>query len=134
MGLEYGFVVCARCGHGFDFEQLAQNDADHWQQVDLWRLPHGKELQPYLRLLWTPLCPQCGGDKFYPLINSDEIVDYLTEMLQDGTLIDETERKLAETMLALWQQRQQVEDVEWRKNAKAAPPDGDCDCGHSHRR
>jgi hypothetical protein len=130
MSLDYGFVVCAKCGKGYDFEQLAQNAMHQWQQVDLWSLPNGRDLQPYLRRMWSPLCPECGGDKFYPMINTDEIVEYLEQSLQDGSLIDEAERKLTEALLTLWKDRMQAEDAEWRSNAKQAREQTDCDCDH----
>lgn len=116
MGLDYAYAVCAGCGKGFDYTELAQNQPEGWKHVDIWALRNGPELQPYLQKLWVPLCPECGGDKFYPLLNSDEVVEYLEEMLADGALIGEEERGQAEALLAVWQQRMQEEDNEWRKN------------------
>ena len=135
MGLDYGFVVCAKCGKGYDFEQLAQNGAEQWKQIDLWSLENGKELQPYLRLMWIPICPECGGDKFYPMINSDEVAEYLEDMLQDGVMIGEAEQKLAQALLELWRHRLKQEDEEWQANAKKAKETEtaqDCECGHQH--
>jgi hypothetical protein len=130
MSLDTGYLICAQCGKGLDFEELVQNLPDDWKQIDLWALKNGREVQPYLSSLWVPLCPECGGGTFYPLIATDEIVEYFEECLEDGTLLSDAEEAQVRSLLELWRHRQQAEDQEWRHNVqqrRAASRDSETD-------
>jgi uncharacterized Zn finger protein len=99
------YLVCANCGHGATVEELMQSRPERWNKIDLWTLAEGREVQPLLKDMWVPTCPSCGHDRFYPVINSDEVVEYLEEMLTDGTLMDSEEERTVGERLKVWRSR-----------------------------